>query len=462
MTWDVETLGPLLCYAIVLAPVSALAATAAIAVFDAPVKERMTNHITQTSIVVGLAGGFGMLVLMIVSGQRGISVELGDWVTLPEYHFRFTLSFLFDRLSIPFLLLSLVLSGVVGAFARVYLHREPGYRRFYLLFTLFVLGMSISSIAGTIETLFAGWELVGLSSALLVGFFQERPSPVRSGLHVWVVYRFADAAFLIAAVAFHHIATEGDFAHMAGASVWPEGTSQLSPAEALLVGSLLLVAAAGKSGLLPFSGWLPRAMEGPTPSSAIFYGALSVHLGAFLLLRVGALIDRSPLLGALLVALGLATAVWAALASRVQADIKSVLALASLAQVGLIVAEIGLGLHYIALVHIIGNACLRTLQLLRAPSLLHDYHQIENAVGTHPAHNGREPRPTGLAATLYRLGYERAFFDILLDKLVLKPFQGLMTASASLERRWIHWLQGSASDDGHEPPLPAESLENRR
>ena len=146
------------------------------------------------------------------------------------------------------------------------------------------------------ETLFAGWEMVGLSSTLLVAFYHERKGPVRNGLRVWSVYRISDAALLLAAVALHHMTGEGDFDAFLGngaGSPWPMGQSLLSEQQALLVGLLLLVAAAGKSALVPFSGWLPRAMEGPTPSSAVFYGALSVHLGAFLLLRVGSLLELS-------------------------------------------------------------------------------------------------------------------------------------------------------------------------
>src|SRR5690606_17662559 len=171
-------------------------------------------------------------------------------------------------------------------FANIYLLREPGRQRFFLLYALFLLGMIVSSLAGTIETLFFGWELVGLSSALLVAFFQDRPAPARNGLWVWTVYRVADAAFLVAAMTMHHLTGGGDFDKLIGADNWPEGQAALTPNQALFIGSLLLIAAAGKSGLIPFTGWLPRAMEGPTPSSAIFYGALSVHLGAFLLLRV--------------------------------------------------------------------------------------------------------------------------------------------------------------------------------
>ena len=148
----------------------------------------------------------------------------------------------------------------------------------------------------------------------------------------------------------------------------------------MLVGLLLLVAAAGKSALVPFCGWLPRAMEGPTPSSAIFYGALSVHLGAFLLLRVSPILELSLPLSIAVGVLGLTSAIFGALFARVQTDIKSALAFASLTQVGIIVAEIGCGLRYIALIHIIGHACLRTLQLLRAPTLLGNSSEINTPV----------------------------------------------------------------------------------
>src|SRR4029077_7159670 len=132
---------------------------------------------------------------------------------------------------------------------------------------------------------------------------------------------------------------------------------------------------------VPFSGGLPRAMEGPTPSSAIFYGALSVHLGAFLLLRASPLLAASIWLSALIVVLGLTTALFAYLAGSVQTDIKSALSFASLSQVGIIASEIGLGCRYVALFHLLAHACLRTLQFVRAPTLLQDYRTLENAIG---------------------------------------------------------------------------------
>src|SRR5438270_4241130 len=116
-----------------------------------------------------------------------------------------------------------------------------------------LLGMVVTSLAGTIETLFAGWELVGLSSAMLIGFFQERPAPSRNGLRVWVVYRISDAALLLAAVVTHHLIRTGDFAKLFGGVPWPNGQATVTEDQALLIGLLLVVAAAGKSALVPFS-----------------------------------------------------------------------------------------------------------------------------------------------------------------------------------------------------------------
>ena len=245
----------------------------------------------HVAVVVGLFSSTMVLALMLAWGTRHVSIEIGNWVVIPDYHF--SVKLIFDRLSVPFVILSFVLCGVIGAFANRYMHRERGFNRFFVFYALFLLGMVVTSLAGTIETLFSGWELVGLSSALLVAFFQERPAPVRNGLYVWVVYRVSDAALLIASVVMHHLTSEGDFDLLLGTVPWPGGQAAVTPHQALVVGLLLLVAAAGKSALVPFSGWLPRAMEGPTPSSAVFYGALSVHLGAFLLLRVSPILDES-------------------------------------------------------------------------------------------------------------------------------------------------------------------------
>jgi NADH-quinone oxidoreductase subunit L len=415
--------------------------------------EEATGKMGHLTIACGLTASVGMLAAMLGLGTRHVPIELGDWVVIPG-HYHFDVKFVFDRLSVPFAILSYVLAGTVGAFASKYLHREPGFNRFFVLYAIFVLGMIVTSLAGTIETLFAGWELVGLSSALLVAFYQERPAPPRNGLWIWGIYRISDAALLLAAVVMHHLGGVGDFDKLLGSGAWPDEYSSLTAHEALVVGFLLLVAAAGKSGLVPFSGWLPRAMEGPTPSSAIFYGALSVHLGVFLLLRISPLLDLSVWLSVAVVAIGLATAVVAHLAGNVQTDIKSALSFAALVQVGIIVAEIGLGFRYLPLFHLLGHACLRTLQFVRAPSLLKDYRTLEDAIGEHLP--PERPAPRGYRIWLYRWALERGYLDSFLRECFVFPFVRTFRWCDSLERRWTAFLSGApAHGSGRSSGAPA-------
>ncbi|HZY90226.1 MAG TPA: proton-conducting transporter membrane subunit [Gemmataceae bacterium] len=442
---------------VVVAPLLLVGLLGASSLLGWRLPERTVSRAILAAVVSGLAAAVAVLAGMLITGRRHVVIDGGEWVHLP--HFHFAVKFVFDRLSVPFAILSFVLSGTIAAFATRYMHREAGYNRFFVLYSLFVLGMVVTALADTIETLFAGWELVGLSSALLVAFYQERPAPARNGLWVWVVYRVSDAALLLAAVVLHQTAAGGDFDKLLGPGPWPEGQADVTARQALVVGLLLLVAAAGKSGLVPFSGWLPRAMEGPTPSSAIFYGALSVHLGAFLMMRVSPLLERSAWLCAAVVALGLGTALFAYLAGSVQTDVKSALSFACLTQVGLIFAEVGLGLRYVALVHLLGHACLRTLQFVRAPTLLHDYHTLENAIGEHlPRRTGPVGRVVGEAARawLYRLALGRGHLDAWLTVYAVAPFVRLLRWCGSAERGWTEFLTGQPSRAPDEAkPYPA-------
>jgi NAD(P)H-quinone oxidoreductase subunit 5 len=434
---------------VVASPFLATVVLGTSSLLDRKLSEKATTRLVSMTIMSGLLASAAILTAMLVAGARPVVVDLGDWVAI-SHQFHLSVRFVFDRLSVPFVILSYVLSGTIAAFATRYMHREWGFNRFFVLYVVFLLGMVVTAVAGTIETLFAGWELVGLSSALLVAFFQERAAPARNGLWVWVVYRVSDAALLLAAVAMHHLSGEGDFRALFGAGTWPDEHSLATAGDAFVVGSLLVVAAMGKSALVPFSGWLPRAMEGPTPSSAVFYGALSVHLGVFLLLRAGPLLVLSWPLCALVVLVGLTTAIFAYLAGSVQTDIKSALTFASLSQVGIIVAEVGLGWFsviwlYVALVHLIGHACLRTLQFVRAPSLLHDYHMLENAIGDHLPRVRTLWQSNRHHSWVYRLGLERGYLDAMLLEFIVSPFvRGLRWCDA-LERRWTDFLAGEAS-----------------
>jgi NADH-quinone oxidoreductase subunit L len=447
-------------FVIVSAPMVMLAVLGLSALFrNQPVSETFIARTVQSCIIVGLLASVALLVQMLITNQRHVPYTLGEWVHVHshfESSYHFSIKFLFDRLSIPFVILTYVLCGTIGAFANKYMHREPGFNRFFFLYALFVAGMVITAASGTIETLFTGWEMVGLSSTMLIAFYHERANPVRNGLWVWGVYRVADAALLLASVVLHHLRGQGDFDIFLGPQPWPEGVTTLSSTSALLVGGLMLVAAAGKSALVPFSGWLPRAMEGPTPSSAVFYGALSVHLGAFLLLRMHPLLDKSPLLCVAIVAIGLLTAAFGSFAGRVQTDIKSALSFASVTQVGLIVAEIGFGLRYIALIHIIGHACLRTLQFVRAPSMLNDVRILENAVGGRFS-AASPPKAAGSTspAWLYRLALERGHLDALLLQYCVAPIANLFLFCDRLERKWTAWLTGPTKSDSSTIPTTA-------
>jgi NADH-quinone oxidoreductase subunit L len=442
----------LMALAVVAGPLLLLFVLGVCSLVDRPCSERLTIWLVNLVILTGLVASLGVGGFMISRGKSHFVVDLGNWVAIDHYHF--SVKLLFDTLSLPFVLLALVVCGTIGTFANRYLHREPGYNRFFVLYAVFIAGITLTALAGTIETLFAGWELVGLSSAFLVAFFHERPMPVRNGLRVWTVYRLSDAALLAAAIMLHRSAGAGNFAVLDSGGAWP--------AESTVVGALLLVAAAGKSALVPFSGWLPRAMEGPTPSSAVFYGAISVHLGAFLLLRVSPILDASPILSWSVVALGLVSAGYATLAGRVQTDIKGALSFASLTQVSIIVAEIGLGFRYLALAHLIGHACLRTLQFVRAPTLLHDYHTLENAIGDQPAHASAfwgSLIPEGVRTWLYRLALERGYLDALLNDYLVRPFLQVFHWCDVLERRWTAFLSGGQASASDRARAPATSLD---
>lgn len=442
---------------VVAAPAALVAVLGVPALLGRRLTEPTTIRAVQAAVVVGLLACLAVLAVMPFAGGRPAVVDLGEWVALrppgaDHAHYHFAVEFEFDLLSVALALLSFVLCGTIGAFAARYLHREPGFNRFFVLYALFLLGMVTAALADTIETLFAGWELVGLSSVLLVAFFHERPAPPRNGLRVWVVYRISDAALLLGAVVLHDMVGAGDFDRIMGGDPWPHGRAALTEGQATALGFLLLVAAAGKSALLPFSGWLPRAMEGPTPSGAVFYGALSVHLGAFLLLRMNPLIALSAGLAVAVVGLGLATALYAYACGAVQTDIKSALAFASLSQVGLIVAEIGAGhwvpvLWYVALAHLIGHACLRTLQFLRAPTLLQDYRVLENAIGDRLPHRPGLLRfaPAAVRAWLYRFALERGYLDAILAEYVARPFTRVFARCGRIERRWAAYLNGESA-----------------
>lgn len=382
----------------------------------------------QGVFVLGLLAAVALVIAMLAAGESSRVVTLGTWFRAGEHEFRVTL--LLDWLSLPFLLMSTLLCGTVGAFTTRYLHREPGFHRFVVLLLLFAGGIQLVTTAGSLDVAYAGWEMVGLTSALLIAFFHEREAPIHHGLWAYGVYRASDVALLLAALLAHAWAKTGDYTLLYG--------SEMPAGGGLAIALLLVFAAMGKSAQLPLSSWLPRAMEGPTPSSAIFYGALSVHAGCYVLLRAGPLLERQPLASAALVVVGLATALYATVVGRAQTDIKTALAYATLTQLGLIFAEIGAGLRVLALCHIVGHAFLRSLQFLRAPSLLHERHEVEAAMGEHVTRTGAHLErlvPERFRAWLYRFALGGGYLDALVVGWIVAPVARLFRALDRIERR---------------------------
>ena len=409
---------------VVMAPGAVFALLASLWLLGWVPSERVLSRITGLTFAACLFGLATLLWALAASRTSAITVTFGNWFAVHDY--RFPLILLADRLSLPFLVMTIALSGLIGQFSATYLHRESGFFRFFLLLHLFAFGSLLAFAAGSFDLLIGGWELVGITSVLLIAFFDQRPAPVENSLRVFAVYRACDIGLLVGAFALHKWAGNASFAGAMPA---------LKEAQATVVCLFLLLAAAGKAGQIPFSGWLPRAMEGPTPSSAIFYGAISIHAGAYLLLRAQPLLTHAHAASACVIVVGAATAIYGTITGRASADAKTSLAFASLTQVGVVFVEIGIGLRSVAVAHILGHALVRTLQFLRAPSMLHDYHRMHSAIGEiSPTGSHLEDLiPEAAQVWLYRWALDRGHLDTILDRWFIHPLLQISRLFARLD-----------------------------
>jgi len=400
---------------------------------DRHVSESLAARVVGAGLVASFGAGLVMLAALLgVSGSPVAGdVEFGDWLRIGDFLIALVLRV--DGVSVTISLFAALLTALVARFSRTYLHREPGFVRFYVLLALFATGTQLVALAGALELFFAGWELIGIASAFFIGFFHDRAEPVRSSLRAFATYRFSDAGLLIATVATFEFLGSARFSVFEGAGRLPQG-------EATLLALLFLLSAMGKSAQLPFSGWLPRAMEGPTPSSALFYGAVSIHAGLFLLLRVWPVMEASIPARTVGVAVGLATAVYASAVVRVHTDAKGALAHATLTQVGLILAEICLGWTTLALVHLVCHAFLRLGQYLKAPNLIHDTHRV--------GHDAHQP---GLLVRLWPALeapiYAAALHRLRLDERIDVVFSPVLVVARAIDRA-DRWLRGAAPGRG--------------
>jgi NADH-quinone oxidoreductase subunit L len=258
---------------------------------------------------------------------------------------------------------------LVSTFSKTYLHREKGFKRFFNNMLFFFLGLSIIEFSGNFETLFAGWEIIGIASFLLVAFYKDRYLPAKNAMKLFSAYRIADISMLLGIWLSHHYFKKSlNFQELKFLEINYLGGEH--DIYILAIPFLFLLAALVKSAQYPFSSMLPRAMEGPTTSSAIFYGSLSVHMGVFLLLRTFPLWENHFVFKVVVVCFGVVTSLLGTLIARVQSSVKTQIAYSSISQIGIIFIEVALGFHTLALFHFAGNAFLRTYQLLVSPAVL--------------------------------------------------------------------------------------------
>jgi NADH:ubiquinone oxidoreductase subunit 5 (subunit L)/multisubunit Na+/H+ antiporter MnhA subunit len=342
-------------------------------------------------------------------------------------HYQWVPMFLVDGHTLLYMVLVALVYPVVVRFSLPSFHREPGSGRYWFLVTLLGASLWLLCVAGNLDTLFVAWELVGVSSVMLIGFFRSHVRAAQNSLRALVYYRLGDFLILLAAVLIHHTFPDQRFA---GFDQDVHSPYALPVALALLGGSL------AKSAQLPMSPWLHRAMEGPAASSAIFYGALSVHLGPFLLLRTHELWLPSWTACSLMFATGLSTAVWATLVGRTRPDAKTALAYSTMAQIGIMYMELAVGLHTLVAIHLFAHAGLRTWQFLRSSSLIQDFQDNPVFAGSVTLQRRlffEHVLPVSVQRRLYLAAVRLFWIDALQWHLVARPFLGLFRLIARAE-----------------------------
>lgn len=386
-------------------------------------KESFLSWIAVIAIGFQLLLAIGFTVVWLIHGRAPINFSTPNLYETKGYSF--FLSFYFDKISAVYLIVGGILVSLVTRFSRYYLHREPGYKRFFNTVLFFYTGYSITVLSGNLETLFIGWEILGICSFLLIAFYRNRYLPVKNAVKVFSVYRIGDVGILLAMWMSHHLWHENiTFQKLNNYELVHEHLLNHS-STGVFIAMMLVLAAAVKSAQLPFSSWLPRAMEGPTPSSAIFYGSLSVHVGVFLLLRTFHFIEQQISVRIFIAVLGLLTALVATGIGRVQSSIKSQIAYGSIAQIGLIFIEVALGFQNLALFHFAGNAFLRTYQLLVSPSVV-TYLIREQFYRYSPDDKSIEAKyPTKIANSLYILCLKEFNLDNLMYRFLWNPMKVL-------------------------------------
>ncbi|ADW69445.1 NADH-quinone oxidoreductase subunit L [Granulicella tundricola] len=299
-------------------------------------------------------------------GPLTMSVVSRPWIDITNFHVDFALSV--DHLTLIMLGVVTGVGFLIHLYAAGYMAHEDGYWRFFAYLNLFMFFMSVLVLADSFLLLFVGWEGVGLASYLLIGFYFTKTSAANAGKKAFILNRVGDFGFLLAMfLLIAHFGTLSFSEVFASITANPGLHGGFLTAIALL----LLVGAAGKSAQIPLYVWLPDAMEGPTPVSALIHAATMVTAGVYMVARCHTLFDRSPFALAVVACIGAATAIFAACIALVQHDIKRVLAYSTVSQLGYMFLACGVGAYTAGIFHVLTHAFFKALLFLAAGSVIH-------------------------------------------------------------------------------------------
>ena len=346
-----------------LIPLFALLGFALILASGRRMSERTIGVVGTTAIAASFVASVVVFVELLGRSNRQVTVHLFDWISVGTLHVPAAL--LVDPLSITMCLFVTGISTLIHLYSTGYMHAEKDYRKFFTYLNLFVFSMLVLVLANNLVLTFVGWEGVGVCSYWLVSYYFDRDSAASAGKKAFIYNRVGDIGLLIAMFLLfsrtHTLTYVGVFAH----------TGLLTPTVATLTVLALLLGATGKSAQIPLFNWLPDAMEGPTPVSALIHAATMVTAGVFLLVRMSPVLTLSSSGRMTIAVIGGVTAFVAATIATSQKDIKKVLAFSTVSQIGYMVLAVGVGAYGAAIFLMIAHAFFKALLFLGSGSVIH-------------------------------------------------------------------------------------------
>jgi NADH-quinone oxidoreductase subunit L len=306
--------------------------------------------------------------------DRSFSRDLWSWIPMASpsrASFEAPVGFLLDPLSLVMILVVTGVGLLIHVYSIGYMGHDEGYSRYFAYLNLFTASMLTLVMANNLLLMFVGWEGVGLCSYLLIGFWYEKESAATAGKKAFLVNRVGDAAFLLGMLLLFTVFGTLRFTEIAGSAGALHAQGILTTSVATAIALLLFVGATGKSAQLPLWVWLPDAMEGPTPVSALIHAATMVTAGVYLIVRLAALYALAPVAGGVVALVGALTALFAATIALTQFDLKRVLAYSTISQLGLMFLAAGVGAYTAAIFHLTTHAFFKGLLFLGAGSVMH-------------------------------------------------------------------------------------------